>query len=90
MALIVDDREDVWANAQDNSKRQGEPPDNFLLIRPYHWKPFLGFADVNNAAGEDISGESTTTEDEDDVCTNVDSGYTRANALQLLYGRARK
>jgi RNA polymerase II subunit A-like phosphatase len=67
MALIVDDREDVWANAQDNSKRQGEPPDNLLLIRPYHWKPFLGFADVNNAAGEDISGESTTTEDENDV-----------------------
>ena len=66
MALIVDDREDVWANAQDNSKRKGEPPDNLLLIRPYHWKPFLGFADVNNAAGEDISGESTTTEDEDD------------------------
>jgi len=67
MALIVDDREDVWANAQDNSKQKGEPPDNLLLIRPYHWKPFLGFADVNNAAGEDISGESTTTEDENDV-----------------------
>jgi len=66
MALIVDDREDVWANAQDNSKTSGEPPENLLLIRPYHWKPFLGFADVNNAAGEDISGESTTTEDEDD------------------------
>lgn len=67
MALIVDDREDVWANAQDVSKKRGEPPDNLLLIRPYHWKPFLGFADVNNAAGEDISGESTTTEDEDDT-----------------------
>ena len=66
MALIVDDREDVWANAQDNSKQNGEPPENLLLIRPYHWKPFLGFADVNNSAGEDISGESTTTEDEDD------------------------
>ena len=66
MAVIVDDREDVWANAQDNSKTSGEPPENLLLIRPYHWKPFLGFADVNNAAGEDISGESLTTEDEED------------------------
>jgi RNA polymerase II subunit A-like phosphatase len=66
MAVIVDDREDVWANAQDSSKIKGEPPENLLFIRPYHWKPFLGFADVNNAAGEDISGESTTTEDEDD------------------------
>lgn len=66
MAVIVDDREDVWANAPDNSKPKGEPPENLLLIRPYHWKPFLGFADVNNAAGEDISGESITTEDEDD------------------------
>mmetsp|Transcript_35803 Transcript_35803/g.73205 ORF Transcript_35803/g.73205 Transcript_35803/m.73205 type:complete len:301 (-) Transcript_35803:22-924(-) len=63
MAAIVDDREDVWANASDNDhgedsasgRRHGEPPENLLLVRPYHWKPFLGFADVNNAAGRDIS-----------------------------------
>lgn len=58
MAAVVDDREDVWANAKDNSKRtiKGEPPDNLLLVRPYHWQPFVGFADINNAAGRDLSG----------------------------------
>ena len=39
MALIVDDREDVWANAQDNSKRKGEPPDNLSI--PITGNPFL-------------------------------------------------
>jgi RNA polymerase II subunit A-like phosphatase len=67
MAVIVDDREDVWANAEDSSKTRGEPPENLLLVRPYHWEPFLGFADVNNAAGVDISGESTHTADEADL-----------------------
>ena len=51
MAVIVDDREDVWAKAELSQ----EPPDNLLLVRPYHWKPFLGFADVNNASGVDLS-----------------------------------
>lgn len=61
MAAVVDDREDVWANAEDNSDVtiKGEPPDNLLLVRPYHWQPFMGFADVNNAAGEDLSGAQT-------------------------------
>ena len=61
MAAVVDDREDVWANASDNSDEtvKGEPPENLLLVRPYHWQPFLGFADVNNAAGDDLSGGST-------------------------------
>jgi RNA polymerase II subunit A-like phosphatase len=62
MAAVVDDREDVWANAQDqaataNRKRPGEPPDNLLLVRPYHWDTFLGFADVNNASGVDLSAD---------------------------------
>lgn len=62
MAAVVDDREDVWANASDNSDdtKKGEPPSNLLLVRPYHWQPFLGFADVNNAAGVDLSGTSPT------------------------------
>ena len=56
MAAIIDDREDVWANAENNATgRPGEPPDNLLLIRPYHWKPFSGFADVNNEAGVDMT-----------------------------------
>jgi TFIIF-interacting CTD phosphatase-like protein len=62
MAVVVDDREDVWANALDNaSGRKGEPPENLLMVRPYHWKPFLGFADVNNAAGTDLSASSSST-----------------------------
>jgi RNA polymerase II subunit A-like phosphatase len=57
MAAVVDDREDVWANATDmKSTRRGEPPENLLLVRPYHWGSFLGFADVNNASGVDLSG----------------------------------
>jgi TFIIF-interacting CTD phosphatase-like protein len=61
MAAVVDDREDVWANAKDNSEStiKGEPPENLLLVRPYHWQPFVGFADINNAAGSDLS--STTS-----------------------------
>lgn len=61
MAAVVDDREDVWANAEEVSfaARPGEPPDNLLLVRPYHWDTFLGFADVNNAAGVDLSAAST-------------------------------
>jgi len=56
MAAIIDDREDVWANAENNATgRPGEPPDNLLLVRPYHWKPFSGFADVNNEAGVDMT-----------------------------------
>ena len=52
----MDDREDVWANAKNNvTGRPGEPPDNLLLVKPYHWKPFQGYADVNNASGQDLS-----------------------------------
>lgn len=52
----MDDREDVWANAKNNvTGRPGEPPDNLLLVKPYHWKPFIGYADVNNASGQDLS-----------------------------------
>lgn len=63
MAAVVDDREDVWANASDNNdpssngSRQGEPPENLLLVRPYHWLPFVGFADINNASGVDLAVE---------------------------------
>jgi len=56
LAAILDDREDVWANAKNNvTGRPGEPPDNLLLVKPYHWKPFIGYADVNNASGQDLS-----------------------------------
>jgi RNA polymerase II subunit A-like phosphatase len=64
MSAVVDDREDVWANAKDNSDKtiKGEPPDNLLLVKPYHWKPFVGFADINNAAGADLSGSGPGNE----------------------------
>jgi len=59
MAAIVDDREDVWANADNNlTGRKGEPPDNLLLVKPYHFKAFQKFADVNNSAGEDLTASS--------------------------------
>jgi len=71
MAVIVDDREDVWANADDfaSEKKTGEPPDNLLLIRPFHWQPFLGYADINNASGVDITkqGDDTSAETADDT-----------------------
>mmetsp|Transcript_4440 Transcript_4440/g.6484 ORF Transcript_4440/g.6484 Transcript_4440/m.6484 type:complete len:544 (-) Transcript_4440:1688-3319(-) len=62
MAAIVDDREDVWANAENNSTgRPGEPPENLLLVKPYHWKEFSGCRDVNNAAGMDLSASSSAS-----------------------------
>lgn len=71
MAAVVDDREDVWANAKDNTQgtAKGEPPDNLLLVRPYHWLPFVGFADINNPAGADLSGlrnDETDSQGEND------------------------
>jgi len=64
MSAVVDDREDVWANASDNSEktRKGEPPSNLLLVKPYHFPAFQGFADVNNSAGVDLSGSKTMEE----------------------------
>jgi TFIIF-interacting CTD phosphatase-like protein len=66
MAAVVDDREDVWANAKEIfSSRNGEPPDNLLLVKPFHWKPFQGFADVNNAAGQDLTQSDEDRQDEE-------------------------
>ena len=68
MAAVVDDREDVWANAEDmKSTRPGEPPENLLLVRPYHWSSFAGFADVNNAAGADLTSPDSEPESETDA-----------------------
>jgi RNA polymerase II subunit A C-terminal domain phosphatase len=67
MSVIVDDREDVWANAQENSR---EPPSNLLAVRPYHWQPFAGFADINNSAGVDLTKSHEnehTSHSEDEV-----------------------
>lgn len=77
MAAIVDDREDVWANADNNSTgRKGEPPHNLLLCKPYHWKPFQKYADVNNSAGVDLT-ESLESHDS----TSMDE----SNEHQLLW-----
>lgn len=78
-AAIVDDREDVWANAKNNDTgRPGEPPDNLLLVRPYHWKPFSGYRDVNNASGEDLS------KTDDDKANNQESDEDEKD-MQLLW-----
>lgn len=67
MAAVIDDREDVWANAEEiSSRRLGEPPENLLLVRPYHWGLFHGYADVNNASGIDFSQVDTSSQVETD------------------------
>lgn len=81
LAAIVDDREDVWANANNNvTGRKGEPPDNLLLVRPYSWKPFINYADVNNSAGEDISKQSKGTEAQDGDDPTIEEGE-----MQLMW-----
>jgi RNA polymerase II subunit A-like phosphatase len=89
MAAVVDDREDVWANAVDNSVAtiRGEPPDNLLLVRPYHWRPFVGFADINNAAGVDLSGIGPSSDTSDpSVETDVQLLWT-GRILKELHQR---
>jgi len=81
LAAIVDDREDVWANAKNNvTGRRGEPPDNLLLVRPYRWKPFIHYAEVNNSAGEDISKESKGAEVQDGYDPTIEK-----EEMQLLW-----
>lgn len=88
MAAVVDDREDVWANAKDNSTEtiKGEPPHNLLLVRPYHWQPFLGFADVNNAAGADLSGSRPDDGEDPNVEKDVQLVWT-SRILKGLHRR---
>jgi RNA polymerase II subunit A-like phosphatase len=84
----VDDREDVWANATNNSTgRPGEPPDNLLLVRPYHWKNFLGYADVNNASGVDISSSSEDKKQQESSTTQKNASETNEgdDERQLLW-----
>jgi hypothetical protein len=83
-AAIIDDREDVWANASDNITSEGsipgEPPTNLILIKPYHFDKFRGFAEVNNQSGVDLTStqgkeqsESETAEGDDGLlyCNNI-------------------
>lgn len=75
MAAVVDDREDVWANAADNSidtTIKGEPPPNLLLVRPYHWQPFAGFADVNNASGDDWLADLSALDEDGNLIVDND------------------
>ena len=85
MSVIVDDREDVWANAEENSK---EPPHNLLVVRPYHWKPFAGFADVNNAAGADLtkSAKGDNASEVSDVETDKQLLWTK-DILQRVHAK---
>jgi len=80
MAAIIDDREDVWANANNNvTGRPGEPPDNLLLVKPYHWKPFSGYADINNASGNDLSKK------DDPASSSNDKQHDAEEDVQLLW-----
>ena len=88
----MDDREDVWANAKNNvTGRPGEPPDNLLLVKPYHWKPFQGYADVNNASGQDLSktedgGRKSPVDKSDEKETDAQLLWT-ADILRRLHER---
>ncbi|KAG7339814.1 hypothetical protein IV203_025498 [Nitzschia inconspicua] len=93
MAAVVDDREDVWANADDNSDStiKGEPPENLLLVRPYHWQPFVVFADINIAAGTDLSeskqgsnNNNTNNNKVNETVTQVVAPRMEAKRLLLL------
>ena len=88
MSAVVDDREDVWANAKDNSDKtiKGEPPDNLLLVKPYHWKPFVGFADINNASGVDLSGSGPDSESDPKIETDKQLLWTK-RILEDLHER---
>ena len=97
-SVIVDDREDVWANGleQDNnnngssisSSGDKEPPPNLLLVQPYHWKTFSGFADINNASGVDLRkrNEKETSSTTAAVETDQQLFWT-SNILERLYKR---
>ncbi|KAG7348727.1 NLI interacting factor-like phosphatase [Nitzschia inconspicua] len=89
MAAVVDDREDVWANADDNSDStiNGEPPENLLLVRPYHWQPFVGFADINNAAGTDLSASKQENNNNNTNNTTSNKDFYNEQDQQLLWTR---
>ena len=89
MAAILDDREDVWANAKNNDTgRPGEPPDNLLLVKPYHWKPFQGYADVNNASGQDLSESDAKKKDDNNDGKDDDQMLLwTADILRRLHDR---
>jgi RNA polymerase II subunit A-like phosphatase len=57
-----------------------EPPHNLLLVQPYHWKPFSGFADINNSAGADLSKTSSSSKRDDSK-----SGLAVETDKQLLW-----
>lgn len=88
MAAIVDDREDVWANADNNATgRKGEPPQNLLLVKPYHFSPFHSFADVNNVSGNDYSEDSAGQGHDDEIDeSDVQLLWTR-NTLMTVYAK---
>ncbi|CAJ1948339.1 unnamed protein product [Cylindrotheca closterium] len=89
MAAVLDDREDVWANASDNSEttRKGEPPSNLLLVKPYHFSAFQGFADVNNAAGVDLSASNQSTETEENDIQLIWTGQILKDLHTLYYSQ---
>ncbi len=90
MAAIVDDREDVWANADNNSTgRKGEPPYNLLLVKPYHFPPFLNFSDVNNASGKDLCEEKINGRSKTDSSRGSEENQLlwTGDILSRLHGR---
>ena len=70
----------MWANAKNNvTGRPGEPPDNLLLVKPYHWDQFSDYSDVNNASGQDLSASN------DIKSLEAGKPNTQENDTQLLW-----
>jgi RNA polymerase II subunit A-like phosphatase len=89
MAVAVDDREDVWANAKDNTSStvKGEPPANLLHVRPYHWERFQGMKDINNASGQDPSSSCAGNDHSDPNKESDPSLLWIEDILERLYDR---
>lgn len=80
MAAIVDDREDVWVETLEsddkNNSKQGkskDPPSNLLLVKPYKWTRFLGYQEVNNAAGVDLTANNPNSKKPDEISDSTNN-----------------
>ena len=61
---------------------------DLLLTRPFHWQPFLGYADINNASGIDISKQSDNSSAETADASDDDLQLVwTSDILSRLYDR---
>ena len=86
-AVVVDDQENIWARASDNdtsSRRTGEPPTNLLLVKPYFFEKFRGYAEVNEILEDDIPESSSLTETQPFMSDNEEPKNVDDNLFWVL------